>query len=131
MMPIRRPHKRARNLRKTMPEAERRLWVRLRNHQLGGFRFRRQHTIGPYIADFALIEARLVIECDGEQHGFEDALVHDAKRTAFMEGEGWTVLRFWNREIRDNMDGVLETILDAARNSVLFLETKPEDSNEN
>ena len=131
MMPIRRPHKRARNLRKTMPEAERRLWVRLRNHQLGGFRFRRQHTIGPYIADFASIEARLVIECDGEQHGFDDALIYDAKRDAFLESEGWRVLRFWNREIRDNMDGVLETILDAARNSVLFLETKPEGSNEN
>ncbi len=125
-MPIRKPHKQARNLRKIMPEAERRLWVRLRNKQLGGFRFRRQHTIGPYIADFACIEAMLVIECDGEQHGFETALAHDAKRDAFLNQEGWVVLRFWNREIHDNMDGVLETIHDAARNSVLFLSSKPE-----
>ena len=102
-----------------MPEAERRLWARLTNHQLGGFRFRRQHAIGPYVADFVSIEARLVIECDGEQHGADDALAHDAKRTAFMESEGWMVLRFWNPEIYDNMDGVLETILDAARNSVV------------
>lgn len=130
-MPIRRPHKRARNLRKTIPEAERRLWNRLRDGHLGGFRFRRQHTIGPYVADFASIEARLVIECDGAQHGFEDALIHDAKRTAFMESEGWRVLRFWNREIYDNMDGVLAAILDAARNSVLFLETQADDGNEN
>lgn len=124
-MPIRKPHKRARNLRKTMPEAERRLWNRLRNHQLGGFRFRRQHTIGAYIADFACIEAMLVIECDGDQHGADEALAHDAKRTAFMEREGWAVLRFWNPEIYDNMDGVLETILGAARNSVLFLKVPP------
>ena len=116
-MPIRKPHKQTRNLRKTIPEAERRLWNRLRNCQLGGFRFRRQHTIGAYIADFACIEARLVIECDGDQHGFEDALIHDAKRTAFMESEGWAVLRFWNKEIYDNMDGVLAAILDAVRGS--------------
>ena len=110
-----------------MPEAERRLWVRLRDRQLGNFRFRRQHTIGPYIADFACIEAMLVIECDGEQHGFDEALARDAKRTAFMESEGWMVLRFWNREIRDNMQGVLETILDAAENSVRFLSAKHHD----
>ena len=113
-----------------MPEAERRLWARLRNHQLGNFRFRRQHSIGPYVADFASIEAMLVIECDGEQHGFDDARLHDAKRTAFMESEGWTVLRFWNLEIYNNMDGVLETILDAARNSVAFLKTRPDASDE-
>ncbi|WP_423793529.1 endonuclease domain-containing protein [Hyphococcus luteus] len=125
---MRKPHKRARNLRKTMPEAERRLWVRLRNRQLGDFRFRRQHSIGPYIADFACIEAMLVIECDGEQHGFDAFRAHDAKRDAFLESEGWTVLRFWNREIHDNMDGVLETIHDAARKSVLFLRSKPDES---
>ncbi|MEQ8936756.1 MAG: DUF559 domain-containing protein [Amphiplicatus sp.] len=125
-MPIRQPHPKARTLRKTMPEAERRLWVRLCDRQLGNFRFRRQHTIGPYIADFACIEAMLVIECDGDQHGFDDARVHDAKRDAFLEREGWMVLRFWNREIRDNMQGVLETILDAAENSVRFLSAKPE-----
>lgn len=126
-MPIRTPHRKARALRKTMPEAERRLWVRLRERQLGNFRFRRQHTIGPYIADFACIEAMLVVECDGEQHGADGARAHDAKRDAFMEHEGWTVIRFWNREIRDNMDGVLTTILDAAENSVRFMEMRQDE----
>lgn len=123
-MPIRKPHKRARNLRKTMPEAERRLWMRLSNRQLGGFRFRRQHTIGPYIADFACIEAMLVVECDGDQHGFDEFRAHDAKRDAYLTSQGWMVLRFWNREIFDNMQGVLDAILDAAQNSVRHLKTK-------
>lgn len=107
-----------------MPEAERRLWVRLRNRGLGGFRFRRQHTVGPYVADFACVEARLVIELDGEQHGLPDAQAHDVARNAFMEREGWLVLRFWNNDVYGNMDGVLETILDAAENSVRFLKTQ-------
>ena len=93
-----------------MPEAERRLWVRLRNKQLGGFRFRRQHTVGPYVADFACVDAMLIIECDGEQHGFDEFRAHDAKRDAFLRNEGWMVLRFWNSEIHDNMDGVLEKL---------------------
>lgn len=110
-----------------MPEAERRLWVRVRNKQLGGFRFRRQHTIGPYVADFASIDAKLVIELDGEQHGFPDAQAHDAARDNYMVKEGWMVLRFWNKEVYDNMDGVLGTILDAAENSVRFLKTQAPD----
>ncbi len=96
-MPIRKPNRQARNLRKTMPEAERRLWARLRNKQLGSFRFRRQHSIGRYVADFVCLEARLVIELDGEQHGLDAAQAYDAARTAFIEREGWQVLRFWNR----------------------------------
>ena len=126
-MPIRKPHPKARNLRKTMPEAERRLWSCLRNRQLGGFRFRRQHCIGPYAADFACLEARLVIELDGEQHGEDAAMARDAARNAFMERDGWMVLRFWNREVYDNMTSVLEAIFDAATNSVRFLETQPTD----
>ncbi|WP_428409595.1 endonuclease domain-containing protein [Hyphococcus sp.] len=124
---MRRPHRNARTLRQTMPEAERRLWTRLRNKQLGGFRFRRQHTVGPYIADFACVDAMLIIECDGEQHGFDEFRAHDAKRDAFLQNEGWLVLRFWNSEIHDNMDGVLETILDAAENSVRLLKTQAPD----
>lgn len=114
-MPVRRPHKRARNLRKTIPEAERRLWVRLCNHQLGGFRFRRQFPIGRYIADFACVEAMLVIECDGAQHDFEAVRAHDLRRDAQLASEGWTVLRFANTRVYDDIDGVLETILAAAR----------------
>ncbi|WP_375203781.1 endonuclease domain-containing protein [Hyphococcus sp.] len=128
-MPIRRPHRNARTLRQTMPEAERRLWARLRNRGLGGFRFRRQHTVGPYVADFACVEARLVIECDGEQHGFPDALKRDAARDEFMKKQGWIVLRFWNNEVYDNMDGVLEKILETAENSSRFLKTQAPDDN--
>lgn len=103
-MPIRKPNKHAKQLRKDMPPAERKLWARIRARQLGGFRFRRQHSIGPYIADFASVEVRIVIELDG---------AHDHARDAFIESEGWSVLRFWNNDAYGNIDGVLETILDA------------------
>ena len=107
---VRRPHPMARNLRKAMPPAEQFLWIRIRRAQLGGFRFRRQHTIGPYIADFACIEARLVIELDGDQHGRDDAPRRDAARDAFLMNEGWRVRRFWNHEVFSQTDAVLQTI---------------------
>lgn len=121
-MAIRKPHPNARVLRKDMPSAEQRLWYFIRKKQLGGFRFRRQHTIGPFAADFACVEARLVVELDGDQHGRGGAPSRDQRRNAFMENEGWTVLRFWNHEVYDNINGVLETILDVAINSVRALE---------
>ncbi len=121
-MPIRKPHPNAHKLRKDMPSAEQRLWYFIRRKQLGGFRFRRQHTIAPYIADFVCIEAKLVVELDGEQHGLDGAPEHDERRNAFMESEGWAVVRFWNNEVYDNIDDVLETILEAAGNSVRSLE---------
>ncbi|MEQ8179985.1 MAG: DUF559 domain-containing protein, partial [Amphiplicatus sp.] len=68
---MRKPHPNASALRKNMPPAEKRLWSFIRRQQLGGFKFRRQHTIGPYVADFACAEAKLVIELDGGQHGFD------------------------------------------------------------
>ncbi len=111
-MPIRKPHPSAKTLRKDMPSAERKLWARIRNKQLGGFRFRRQHTIGPYIADFACVETKIVIELDGDQHGHDEG-ARDAKRDAFIEGEGWQVLRFWNNDVYGNIDSVLEVVLDA------------------
>lgn len=116
-MPIRKPHPNAKTLRKDMPSAERKLWARIRNKQLGGFRFRRQHTIGPYIADFACIELRIVIELDGDQHALDDG-ARDMKRDTFIETEGWAVLRFWNNDVYGNIDGVLEIILDACANTL-------------
>jgi len=115
---MRKPHKNARTLRKDMPSAEQRLWFFIRRKQLVGFRFRRQHTIGPYVADFVCVETKLVIELDGDQHGLGVAPDHDAKRNNFMENEGWTILRFWNNQVYDNVDGVLEMILDRAGNNV-------------
>lgn len=117
-MAMRKPHANARSLRKDMPPAEQRLWYFIRRKQLGGFRFRRQHTIGPFVADFACVEARLVVELDGDRHGRDDAPSRDRNRDAFMEKEGWTVLRFWNHDVYGNIDGVLEMILAAATNSV-------------
>ena len=121
-MPLRKPHPNARKLRKEMPSAEKRLWYFIRNKRLGGFRFRRQHTIGAYIADFVCIEARIVIELDGDQHALRTAPTRDTKRDGFMESEDWLVLRFWNNDVYENVDGVLETILGACENSKKSLE---------
>ena len=82
---------RARALRQAMTDAERRLWFHVRNRHLAGYRFRRQHPIGPYFADFACVERRLVVELDGGQHvaGYEA----DGRRTAHLNGRGWRVIR--------------------------------------
>ena len=101
-----------------MPPAEQRLWARIRRKQLGGFRFRRQHTVGPYIADFACLEAKLIVELDGDQHGRGNAPTRDAKRDDYLREQGFEVLRFWNNTVYEEIDGVLEAILDAATNSV-------------
>ena len=101
----------ARALRKTMTEAEKRLWSILRNRQLAGLKFRRQHPIGPYTADFTCFEHMLVIEADGGQH---DESTTDEKRTEHLRKAGWTVLRFWNTEILDNLEGVARKIVDSA-----------------
>jgi very-short-patch-repair endonuclease len=100
----------ARQLRVVMTDAERRLWAALRGRRLQGFKFRRQHPLGPYILDFACIEHRLVIEADGGQHADCE---HDRRRTGWLEARGWRVVRFWNNEILANTDGVLDAILRA------------------
>jgi BirA family transcriptional regulator, biotin operon repressor / biotin---[acetyl-CoA-carboxylase] ligase len=97
--------KRARQMRREPTEAERRLWSRLRSSGLD-VRFVRQRPIGPVIADFACRAARLIVELDGGQHGTD----YDHRRDAYLRGQGWRVLRFWNPDVLSNMDGVLETI---------------------
>lgn len=101
----------ARSLRSDMTLAERQLWNALRGKQLHGYRFRRQHPIGPYIADFACIEKSLVIELDGGQH--QDQVEYDERRTAFLQLQGWQVLRFWNNDVLNNLEGVLASVVDA------------------
>jgi very-short-patch-repair endonuclease len=91
-----------------MTDVERMLWRVLRSKQLGGHRFRRQHPIGRYIADFACIEQKIVIELDGGQH--QEQIDYDEQRTASLQAQGWHVLRFWNNDILNNLDGVLTTI---------------------
>ncbi|MED5551045.1 MAG: endonuclease domain-containing protein, partial [Pseudomonadota bacterium] len=105
--------KRARQLRTSMTDAEMILWSRLRRRQIDGFKIRRQHPIGPYIADFACAEAKLVIEVDGEAHGSPQELAHDRRRTRFMESRGWRVIRCYNVEVYSNLDGVLIQIAEA------------------
>jgi very-short-patch-repair endonuclease len=97
----------AQRLRNEMTDAERRLWSVLRNRQLNGAKFRRQQPIGPFIADFACQERRLIVEADGGQHANN---VRDARRTEFLESKGYRVLRFWNNDILNNLDGVAQVI---------------------
>lgn len=91
-----------------MTDAERMLWQALREKQLNGHRFRRQHPIGKYIADFACIERKVVVELDGGQH--QDQVAYDELRTAFLQENAWRVLRFWNNDVLNNIEGVLFTI---------------------
>ena len=104
---------RARTLRRDQTEVERKLWRLLRNRQLGGFKFRRQYPIDRYFADFACVEAKLVVELDGGQHS--ERAQEDAERTEAIERAGWQVIRFWNGEAFENTQGVAETILNAIR----------------
>lgn len=101
----------ARQLRRDMTDAERRLWSRLRAKQLGA-QFTRQHPIGGHIADFACPSLRLVIECDGGQHA--DSLT-DTNRTELIEAHGYRVVRFWNNDILQNTNGVIEAIMEEIR----------------
>lgn len=99
---------RARQLRKNMTDAEKKLWNRLRKKQLGGLRFRRQVIFDKYIVDFACFEPKIIIELDGSQHSMQVA--YDEKRTRFLQSFGYTVLRFWNNEVLTEMENVLQTI---------------------
>ena len=103
---------RARELRRTMTDAERRLWSLLRNRSLG-FKFRRQVPIGRYIADFACVEARVVVELDGGQHAESAA---DVERDASLRAHGYRVVRIWNPDVIGNPQGVAELILDSISN---------------
>ena len=105
--------KRARSLRKRMTDAELILWSRLRARQLEGAKFRRQHPVAPYIADFACVEVKLIVELDGDTHGTAQEIAHDRRRTAFLEDAGWTVVRAYNVDVYQNLDGVLIQISDA------------------
>ena len=108
--------KNARALRGRMTDAERKLWARLRNRQLAGHRFRRQVPLGKFVADFACYNARLVVELDGDQHaggGHVGMGEDDAVRRKWLEDRGFLILRFWNNEVLENTEGVLETIAQA------------------
>ncbi|MBC7990279.1 MAG: endonuclease domain-containing protein [Luteimonas sp.] len=98
----------ARQLRRSMSDAEQKLWQCLRCRHLAGFRFRRQHPVGPYIADFACLERHLLIEVDGGQHNGSQT---DARREAFLRGKGFEIVRFWNNDVLEHLEGVCDVIL--------------------
>jgi very-short-patch-repair endonuclease len=102
---------RARALRRDETAAEIKLWEALRAKRLHGFKFVRQLPIDPYVADFACRSHKLIVEVDGATHGEEHEVVHDARRTAFLEGQGWRVLRVWNADVFENLIGVCDSIL--------------------
>jgi very-short-patch-repair endonuclease len=107
MPPVKRqisPH--AAPLRRLATDAERLLWSRLRGRRLG-WKFRFQHSIGPFVADFVCLERRLIVEADGGQHNPQA----DRARNAYLRNRGFRIVRFWNNDILQNIDGVLETLV--------------------
>ncbi len=105
---------RAGELRKESTPAESKLWSRLRKDQLG-VTFRRQHAIGKYIPDFCSPRGKLVIELDGSQH--LDQEKYDAERTLYLESQGYKVIRFWNGQVMNNIDGVIQAIIYALQST--------------
>ena len=102
---------RAKELRRNQTDAERKFWPVLRDKQFESRKFRRQAPIGPYVVDFVCFSEKLVIELDGGQHALQVA--RDDKRTKWLEAEGFRVLRFWNHDVLQNTEGVVETIRSA------------------
>lgn len=100
-------------LRKNQTNAEAILWTRLRGSQMNGVKFRRQQPIKNYIVDFVTFENRLIIELDGSQHDEVLMKEKDAQRMAFLESQGFRVIRFWDSDVLTNIDGVLEKIVEA------------------
>jgi very-short-patch-repair endonuclease len=102
---------RAKRLRKDMTDAERALWRHLRLRQISGYKFRRQQPIGKYIVDFACFEKKLIIEVDGSHH--TEQLAYDIERSAWLEKEGFRILRFWDNEVLEEVESVKEVIVNA------------------
>jgi very-short-patch-repair endonuclease len=96
----------AKQLRRNMPRSEALLWSYIRKRAVEGAKFRRQHPIGPYVADFACVAAKLVVEVDGATHSTSEELAHDAKRTTYLEANGRRVIRVTNTDVFENLHGV-------------------------
>jgi very-short-patch-repair endonuclease len=95
-------------LRRESTPAERKLWAYLRGNKLNGINFRRQHAIGNFVPDFASIKKKLVIELDGSQHLEQEE--YDIERTRSLESLGYKVIRFWNNDVMNNINGVIQVI---------------------
>jgi len=105
----------ARRLRERQTDAENRLWYHLRGRRLCGLRFRRQHPVASYFADFACIELGLIVELDGGQHASPRGQWSDCVRTDVLAAHGFEVLRFWDNDVLSNTSGVLTVIAQRAR----------------
>jgi very-short-patch-repair endonuclease len=112
-------------MRRSLTEAELRLWNALRGHRLMDLGFRRQMPIAGYIVDFACPSHCIIVEIDGSQHAAGAALAYDAIRTARLEEDGWTVLRFWNDDVLKDLDGVCRHIALVAAGSTSVGEIEP------
>ena len=102
---------RAGELRKELTPAEQKLWAYLRDNQIDGVSFRRQHAIGKYIPDFCAVQEKLVIELDGSQHLEQQE--YDKERTKYLEAQGYKVIHFWNNQVMSDMNGVILAITNA------------------
>ena len=100
---------RSKQLRRNLTLAEARLWSYLRGNQINQVNFRRQHAMGKYIVDFCSPKAKLIIELDGSQH--LEQVEYDKVRTQYLEARGYRVIRFWNHEVMNDIDGVIHAII--------------------
>ena len=100
----------ARSLRQKLTSTEKTLWYKLRDRRFRGWKFRRQQPFGPYVLDFYCADAKLNIEIDGGQHDLPEHRRRDEKRMAYLEKEGVRTLRFWNSQVRTNIEGVMARI---------------------
>jgi very-short-patch-repair endonuclease len=94
-----------------MTAAEQTLWSKLRSRRLATYKFQRQTSIDQYVVDFYCAEKKLIIELDGDVHGFKQQEIHDRNRQSFLESRGFRVLRFTNDDVKESMEGVLEKII--------------------
>ena len=101
----------ARYLRKNLTEQERKLWNIIRNKQFYGYKFLRQYPIEPYIVDFVCREKKIIIEIDGGRHNESEEIEYDKQRSLFLSSRGFKVIRFWNNEIDNNIEGVYQILL--------------------
>jgi len=100
----------ARELRKNATPQEHKVWTILRNHQFHGLEFKRQYPIGNYIVDFICRPKKLIIEIDGSQHNTPEGIKYDEQRTKYLEEHGYTILRFWNSDVDNNIEGIYTAI---------------------
>ena len=106
-------NERARELRKNRTAAERRLWWKLRGLKEAGVKFRQHAPIDRFIVDFACLSKRLIVEVDAGTHSTDEEIARDRRREQHLRGQGFRILRVWNSEVRENIDGVMDTIVDA------------------